>query len=149
MEGNDLSIHGQNVPGVSLIRVMNQNSKNLVALIGIWAARALLVVVFLLWGAFFVEHLREWFVAPRPQIPPVKVYVFQALHLLLLVGLLASLRWARAGLIWVTLAAVAFFLPVAGIRGLIFAGMTILPVLLVAFFDHLNRRNQPPRQIAS
>jgi len=148
MVGNDLSIHALDFAGGSLLRDMNQNAKNLVALTGIWAARALVMGVFLLWGAFFVEHMQEWFVVPRPQSPPFKVYVFQSLHLLLLLGLLASLRWARVGLAWVTIAACAFFLPVAGVKALGFVVLTISPVLLVVVFDRIRKANKPTTQIA-
>jgi hypothetical protein len=123
---------------------MNATTKKLAIGLAGWAARILVIGVFLLWGAFFVEHLREWFIAPRPRVPPVRVYVFQGLHLLLLLGLLGSLRWARVGLVWVTIAACAFFLPVAGAKALLFVGLTILPVLLVVVFDYLKRANKPP-----
>ena len=98
---------------------------------------------------FFVEHISEWFVAPFPQVPPLKVCVFQIFHLLLLLGLLASLRWARVGLAWVTIAVCAFFLPVAGTKALGFVGLTILPVLLVVFCDGLKLRkvSHPPMQV--
>ena len=106
----------------------------------------MVIGVFLLWGAFFVDHTREWFVTPFPQLPPLKVCVFQVLHLLLLLGLLASLRWGRVGLVWVTIAACAFFLPVAGGKALVFVAFTILPVLLVVFFDRLKRADKSPIQ---
>jgi hypothetical protein len=87
--------------------------------------------VFLLWGAFFVEHTREWFVAPFPQLPPPKVWMGQALHLLLLAGLLVSLRWPRVGGVWVAVAAFAFFFDKAGSQLPVFFGMTVLPVLVL------------------
>ena len=125
---------------------MHQNPKNLAILISRWIARVLLLAVLLLWGAFFVAHTNEWFIKPFPQLPPLKVCMFQTLHLLLLAGLLASLRWPRAGLIWVTLAACAFFLPVAGWRALTFIGITILPVVLLVVSDRLERTGEPQLQ---
>jgi len=128
---------------------MNPNSQNLAIRITRWVARVLALAVFLLWGAFFVEHTGEWFVAPFPQLPPLKVCLFQCLHLLLLLGLLASLRWPRLGLIWVAVVACAFFLPVAGARFSIFFGITILPVLLLALCDWLNQSNHLPIRTAN
>jgi hypothetical protein len=102
--------------------------------------RALVLAVFLLWGAFFVEHTREWFVAPFPQLPPPKVWMGQALHLLLLAGLLVSLRWPRLGGVWVAVAALAFFFDKAGAQFPVFFGITVLPVLLLLL---CRRRSQP------
>ena len=125
---------------------MNQNPKNLAILISRWIARVLVLAVLLLWGAFFVAHTHEWFIKPFPQLPPLKVCVFQTLHLLLLAGLLASLRWPRVGLICVTLAACAFFLPVAGGRALTFVGITILPVAFLVVCGQLKRTGEPRLQ---
>jgi hypothetical protein len=122
---------------------MKPNAKKLALLVTHWLARLFVLGVFLLGGAFFVDHTREWFLAPWPQLPPLKVCAFQALHLLLLAGLLASLWWSRLGLVWVSLAAGAFFLPAAGARALVFVGLTILPVLLLAFCDRLKHRDTP------
>ena len=122
---------------------MNPNSRKLAIHITLWVSRALVCGIFLLWGAFFIEHTSEWFVTPFPHLPPLKVCLFQALHLLLLLGLLASLRWSRVGLIWVTVAACAFFLPIAGVRALAFVGITILPVLLLTGCDWLKRADKP------
>jgi len=36
-----------------------------------WLAQGLAVCLFLFWGAFFVEHVREWFIAPFPKHPPL------------------------------------------------------------------------------
>jgi hypothetical protein len=123
---------------------MNPNSKNLWVLIRRRASQVLTLVVLLLWGAFFIEHTREWFVAPFPQLPPLKVCLFQFLHLLLLMGLLVSLRWPRLGLIWVMVVACAFFLPGDGARFLVFFGITILPVFLLVLCDWLERSNHSP-----
>jgi hypothetical protein len=105
-----------------------------------WLARVLVVAVFLLWGAFFVEHTQEWFIAPFPQLPPLKVCVGQGLHLLMLIGLLTSLRWPRLGIVWVVVTAFAFFVDKTGSRFPVFFGLTILPVLLLGLCAWLDRK---------
>jgi hypothetical protein len=103
-------------------------NENLILTPAIWASRGLVLLVFLLWGAFFVEHLREWFIAPLPKTPPPKVWFGQALHFLLLVGLLIALRWPLAGSALVMVAALVFF-PRAGSNYLLFTGITVMPPL--------------------
>ena len=56
---------------------------------------------------------------------------------------------ARALVLGVLLLWGAFFLPVAGSRALVFVGLTILPVLLVARFDRLRRADKPRIQAAA
>ena len=107
-----------------------------------WLARALVLGVFLLWGAFFVEHTQEWFIAPFPQHPPLKVCIGQALHLLMLVGLLVSLRWPRLGAVWVVVTAFAFFVDKTGSRFPVFFGLTIVPVLLLALCAWLDGKTR-------
>ncbi|MCW5555903.1 MAG: hypothetical protein KIS67_27565 [Verrucomicrobiae bacterium] len=111
---------------------MNNNAKDWIVTLLRWLARALVLGVFVLWGSFFVAHTQEWFIAPLPQLPPLKVWVGHALHLLLLVGLLGSLRWPRAAGLVVVVAAFTFFLQCAGSRFPVFFGLTVLPVLLLA-----------------
>jgi len=119
---------------------MKTESKNLTLTLVSWLARLLALGVFLLWGAFFVEHTQAWFVAPFPQWPPLKVCLGQALHLLLLVGLLVSLRWPRVGGVWVIVTAFAFFHGRAGARFPVFFALTVLPAVALLFCDWLRRR---------
>jgi hypothetical protein len=119
---------------------MKTSSRNLAVTVLRWLARALVVVIFLLWGAFFVEHTQEWFIAPFPNHPPLKVCIGQALHLLMLLGLLASLRWPRVGAVWVAVTAFAFFVDKTGSRFPVFLGMTVLPVLVLALCAWFDRR---------
>ena len=60
-----------------------------------------------LWLAFFIEHLTEWFTGPP--WPPPGVWVAQLAHLGILVGLIASLRWRLAGSIATVVSAIVFF----------------------------------------
>lgn len=104
-----------------------------------WAARVLALLVFLLWGAFFVEHLIEWFIKPHPETPPPTVWFGQGLHLLLLVGLLVVLRWPRLGAAIVITSALAFF-PRAGNHYALFTILTSIPALLLVACWYLSAK---------
>lgn len=106
-----------------------------------WVARGLAVCLFLFWGAFFVAHLQEWFIAPFPNHPPLKVCLIVALHALLLVGLVLTLRWELAGSLIVLAAGGAFFFAVAGKSALLFFGVTALPALLSLWCWWQRRKN--------
>jgi hypothetical protein len=103
-----------------------------------WSARLLALGLFLLWGAFFVEHMQEWFMHPAKGFPPPWVWAGQLAHLVLLVGLLMLIRWQLAGAVVTILGAVAFFgglivMTGAGSKSLplvLFLVVTLLPALL-------------------
>jgi hypothetical protein len=101
-----------------------------------WTARLLALGLFLLWGAFFVEHMQEWFLRPKVGFPPPCVWGQQLAHLVMLIGLLMLLRWELAGATVTILGAVAFFgglMIIAGAKGLpmiAFLAVTIIPALL-------------------
>jgi hypothetical protein len=119
--------------------------------LGRWVARGLAVCLLLFWGAFFVEHLREWFIAPFPNHPPLKVCLTVALHALLLIGLILTLRWELAGSLIVLAAGGAFFFVVAGKSAPLFFGVTALPALLSLWCWRHRLRNavQPPTHASS
>jgi hypothetical protein len=107
--------------------------------IGCWTARLLALGLFLLWGAFFVEHMREWFLHPVQGFPPAWVWGQQLAHLVMLIGLLMLVRWELAGSIVTILGALAFFgglIVMTGLAGnkhlplLAFFAVTIIPALL-------------------
>jgi hypothetical protein len=106
-----------------------KNSFGIVSLVR-WVARGLAVCLFLFWGAFFVEHAQEWFIAPYPNHPPLKVCLSVAWHGLLLVGLVVGWRWEFAGSLLVLIAGGVFFHGVAGRMFPVFYGVTALPALL-------------------
>ena len=70
-------------------------------------ASVVAIGVALLWLAFFIEHVADWFT--RPQLPPLFVWAAQLAHLGILLGLLASLRWRLAGSVAAVASAVLFF----------------------------------------
>jgi len=92
-----------------------------------WTGRILATLLFLFWGSFFVEHLIEWFVKPFPATPPTFVWLGQAGHLLMLLGLLALWRWEVAGSLLVILTSLAFFACAAGANFPLCFGVTALP----------------------
>ncbi len=96
----------------------------------IWSGRLLAVGFSLLWGAFFLEHLK-WFAEPGIGLPPAKVWLLQLAHLVMLIGLLVLLRWELLGGVITVLASLVFFGFVAGKHFPVFFGMTVLPVVLV------------------
>jgi len=113
-----------------------------------WSARVLAVLVFLFWGAFFLEHL-SWFFKPFaewPSIfkpvaewPPARVWLLQLAHLAMLIGLLVLLRWELAGSALTIVSALVFFVSVAGSRFPLFFAVTSLPAilaLLARVLDH-------------
>jgi hypothetical protein len=104
-----------------------------------WTGRGLALGLFLVWGAFFVEHLQEWFLHPAEGFPPVWVCLAQLAHLTILVGLATIWRWQFVGSILTILGSLAFFGGLAiseAIAGrkylsfLTFLALTIVPALL-------------------
>ena len=82
-----------------------------------WVARVLALALFVFWGAFFLEHLIEWFLHPAKGFPPFWVWLMMLAHLGILLGLLALWKWEVAGSLLALAAALAFF------GGLIIMGM--------------------------
>ncbi len=104
-----------------------------------WAGRILALGLFLFWGAFFVEHLQEWFMHPAKGFPPVWVCLAQLAHLTVLIGLLALWRWQLTGSVLTILGSLAFFgglaisQAIAGKHYLTMMGflaVTLIPALL-------------------
>jgi hypothetical protein len=95
-----------------------------------WTARILALGLFMLWGAFFLEHVQEWFMHPFQESPPIWIWLAQFAHLAILVGLVALWRWPIGGSLLTIVAALAFFGGLAFSAGI--AGHRCLP--LVGFF---------------
>ncbi len=113
-----------------------------------WIARGLALCLLLLWGAFFVEHIQEWFIAPFPRHPPLKVCLLVGWHGLLLVGLLLALRWQLTGSLIVLVAGGLFFFSVAGKSALLFFGITALPALLSLYcWWHRRHETADPAEV--
>jgi hypothetical protein len=95
-----------------------------------WSSRLLATGLFVFWGAFFLEHVQEWFLHPALGFPPMKVWLLQIAHLAMLIGLVLLLRWELLGSAVTVIAALAFFIPVAGSRAPWFLAATFVPVAL-------------------
>ncbi len=102
-----------------------------------WVARILAAILFLFWGAFFVEHLGEWFLQSEQGFPPVSVWIGQALHFVILLGLGMMLNWDRLGSLVTIVGTVAFFSAI-GYRGFPFiALLNLLPIGLFGVYWYL------------
>ena len=88
---------------------MNAITHRRISQIALWIGRGLSLFLFLFWGAFFVEHMGEWFIAPKQGYPPPRVWVAQALHASILAGFLMMLRWDRLGTAVMAVSTIAFF----------------------------------------
>jgi hypothetical protein len=104
-----------------------------------WTGRVLALGLFLLWGAFFVEHLEQWFLHPVKGLPPIWVWLGQLAHLAILVGLVALWRWPVTGSILTILGSLAFFGGLAAWQAIVggryvsflaFLAITIIPAVL-------------------
>lgn len=109
----------------------------------LWLGRILAVLVFLFWGAFFVEHLIEWFAHPVSNPPPFHVWIGQALHFFMLAGLVVALRWERIGGVVVAVAGL-LFLARAGANFPLFYAITMVPIALLVISGWAIRRIPSP-----
>jgi hypothetical protein len=96
------------------------------------SARILSLMLFTLWGAFFVEHL-SWFTTETLNTPPIRVWFAQGTHFLLLAGYLISLKWERIGSAFIVINAVLFFSYAAGMNAVPFIVVSLFPVMLYVF----------------
>lgn len=95
-------------------------------------ARMMSIALCIFWGAFFVEHL-SWFGFTLKQIPPLTVWLLTALHGVLLLSYLVSIKWEHAGSILMTVSAVIFFTFSAGYNAVPFIIVSILPAMLYGY----------------
>ncbi len=120
---------------------MNRRS-SLIPLVIRWTARVLGFLVFLFWGAFFVEHLVEWFSDPS-NLPPMRVFLMQGLHFLMLAGFIISWKWEIPGAVLIIAASGIFFFNASGGTGgmfMLFWGITAVPAILHIVAWELYRR---------
>jgi hypothetical protein len=106
-------------------------SKRLIIVFSLWAARISALLLFLLWGAFFVEHLQEWFLRSDGQRPPQQVWIAQVLHWVMLVGLALVAFYPKAGAM-ITVAGTVLFFSWIGFKEFPYiALLNLIPVILV------------------
>ncbi len=88
---------------------MNRSFAMKLGIAGKWGGRLLALLLFLFWGAFFVEHLTEWFLRAPGGYPPPRLWISQVLHLVMLIGLAMMLRWDKLGTLVMVIGTAAFF----------------------------------------
>ncbi len=107
-----------------------------------WAGRGAAFLAFLFWGAFFLEHLAEWFLRADGRFPPAMVWVAQALHLGMLAALVAAVVRPPAGAVAIVIASTAFFGWIGAWPGV--AAINLLPVVLIGIAWGLRRSSGRP-----
>jgi hypothetical protein len=92
-----------------------------------WAARLWGTGAALFWAAFFIEHL-AWF-TPGAAMPPLRVWLLQGVHFIMVAALLSAWRYERAGGSIALFASVVFLGAVAGPRLWLFLALTVPPAI--------------------
>ena len=106
------------------------------------AARVCSLLLFIFWGSFFIEHM-TWFVASREPTPPLRIWLLQFGHFILIAGYLVLLRWEKTGGVMIVISAVLFFSFAAGERALPYIIISILPALLIAYCRWAEKKVHP------
>lgn len=104
-----------------------------------WIARSAGIALFLLWGAFFLEHL-EWFANPD-KLPPVWVYFTCLAHMVMLLGFVAAFFNEFAAGVLIIMGGFILFSR-AGVMFPIFFTVTSLPAafFLYDWFSGMKRK---------
>lgn len=95
-----------------------------------WIARTLAIAEFLLWGAFFIEHL-TWFSEPELASLPQVVWAQQLAHLTLLIGYLLIWKWEKPGAVVILIGALTFFPCIGGSNAWWFSLFAISPAIFL------------------
>lgn len=98
----------------------------------LWSARLLGGLLFLLWGAFFLEHL-EYFRNPMTPPPPY-VYFVAGVHLILLMSYLLAMWKYLAGSILMIVSSLLFFVLTAGSMFLPFFIISSIPAFFYLYY---------------
>jgi hypothetical protein len=113
-----------------------------------WLGRALALLLLLFWGAFFLEHLSEWFWNAQGAAPPTRVWISQMLHLAMLAGLALMLRFDWLGAIVTVLGTTAFFASIGMHSFPFIALLNLLPIAcFTASWSLHPPRDRPARPI--
>ncbi len=109
-----------------------------------WIGRITAMLLFFLWGAFFVEHITEWF-KDAGHLPPFSVFVVQFFHLLLLVGYIALFKWRVAGSVLIIASAFIFFASIGAKAMLSFFAISIIPAVIFLLIFYFEKKFLPTR----
>ncbi len=124
---------------------MSASLRTTVALICRWLGRLLSLLLLLFWGAFFVEHVKEWLLNPAGS-PPLFVWVSMLFHLGMLVGLALMLFREIPGMIVLSMATLAFFSSIGMNEFPWIALLNVIPIvpfLVAHWFDQPALGPQP------
>ncbi len=130
---------------------MTDRSRNVARGIFRGLGRLLSALLLLFWGAFFLEHLSEWFLQAEGGFPPTFVWAAQAGHLVMLIGLLIMIRWETPGMIVAYLGASWFAAAIGGEAALIVIGSVLIPIACFALswaFRPFSARGRTNHKIA-
>jgi hypothetical protein len=97
----------------------------------LWLAQICALLLFLFWGAFFLDHLQEWFLRQDGQLPPSSVWLGQLLHLAMLLGLGLTIFRPAWGAMVSVVATVLFFSAI-GYKGFPYIALLNLPPVIFA-----------------
>jgi hypothetical protein len=105
-----------------------------------WGGRVTALVLFLFWGAFFVEHLSELLRHSDGQYAPGWVWRQQFAHFAMLAGLAIMLKWERIGSLVLVIATIGFFAGI-GFPGFPYiALLNLIPVVLCSLYWMAEKR---------
>lgn len=100
-----------------------------------WLARGIAVLLALVWGAFFLEHVNEWYVQPEHGRPPLWVLMAMGLHLGFVLGLFVLVRWSLIGSVMTLIATLGFIALIAAYAGtpsIVLVNLVPLALLLLS-----------------
>ena len=98
----------------------------------LWSARTLSLLLFLFWGAFFVEHLQFFWNGPGQ--PPIIVYFITTFHLLLLLSYMVAAWKHFFGSILMVVTGLVFFVLTSGKMFLPFYLISIVPASFYLYY---------------
>jgi len=95
-----------------------------------WIGRGLCIGLFILWGAFFFEHL-SFFTMTGGEQPPLYVWLLQLVHGLLLISYLLCFKFERIGSLGILVFGLIFFLSTGA--GWYLLAISLSPILFFAY----------------
>ena len=122
------------------------SSRSTLAAVAKWSGRALALLLFLFWGMFFLEHLKEWFLHWGGPYPPTRVWIAQLFHLMLVAGFALTFKWERLGSLAIVLGTAGFILS-AGFHPIPwFFLLNLAPVACFAVREIVAKRQTAPEK---
>lgn len=105
------------------------------------SARLMCILLFLLWGSFFVSHL-YWFFPPQP-VPPVEVWFGQAVQLGLVVSYPLFFWKPKTASISMAVCALIFYFIILRSGGAIaYFALSVIPAFLYLFENRMKKKKE-------